>query len=190
VHNDPRVGESPAVMAALRSQLDLAMAAWQGMKVSYDANEEVANVRSQLTKLMTGNLPTEVAAAATALDTKLATIGGPQRRGAGRFGPPRQPGSLLPFLSINNQYNTVLGPLTQNGIDMAPTKAMVDTLESSCHEFQATASGWQAAVTTDLPAFNNMLAKNNLPQLRFNQTTIATPPNCTFGSPARTGGRK
>src|SRR5215813_8682235 len=49
VHNDPRIGESPPVMSALRAQDKLAMAAVQGMKDSYLANNDVAAVRAQLT---------------------------------------------------------------------------------------------------------------------------------------------
>src|SRR6478609_3303391 len=75
VHNDPRIGESAQVMAALRAQNKLAMAAWQGMKDSYTANEEVAALRAQLAALVRGSLPPDVATAATALDSKLATIG-------------------------------------------------------------------------------------------------------------------
>src|ERR1051326_8836982 len=81
VHNDPRIGESAAMMSALRAQHKLAMAAWQSMKDSYAANEEVAAVRAQLAALMKTSLPPDVAAAAIALDAKLATIGGVQRRG-------------------------------------------------------------------------------------------------------------
>src|ERR1043165_7722136 len=81
VHNNPRVGESAPVMSSLRAQNKLAMAAWQGMKDSYAANEEVIVMRAQLAALVKGTLPPEVAAAAIALDAKLATIGGVQRRG-------------------------------------------------------------------------------------------------------------
>src|SRR6185369_9456356 len=81
VHNDPRVGEGAAVMAALRTQNKLAMAAWQGLKDSYAANEEVAAVRAQLAAIMKGSPPPEVATAATALDAKLATLGAAGGRG-------------------------------------------------------------------------------------------------------------
>src|SRR5260370_30365353 len=47
VHNDPRIGESAAVMSALRAQNNLAMAAWRDMKDSYAANQEVAGAASQ-----------------------------------------------------------------------------------------------------------------------------------------------
>src|SRR6185436_7247114 len=67
LHNDPRIGESAGVMLALRAQNKLALAAWQSMKDSYVANEEVAAVRAQLAALRRGSLPPEVAAAATAL---------------------------------------------------------------------------------------------------------------------------
>src|ERR1051325_5481483 len=124
------------------------MAAVQGMKDSYAANSEVAAVRAQLAAIPKSSMPADVVTAATALDTKLATFGGPQRGGrgpgGGRFGAPaRAPGSLLSFVAVNNLFNTILGPLSQNGIDMAPTKAAVNTLESACNECSMTANGWK-----------------------------------------------
>ncbi len=56
------------------------------MKDSYAANEEVAAVRAQLAAIARGSLPPDVATAATALNAKLATIGGargPGGRGGG-----------------------------------------------------------------------------------------------------------
>jgi hypothetical protein len=189
VHNDPRVGESAAMMSALRAQNKLAMAAWQSMKDSYTANEEVTAVRAQLAAIVRGSAPPEVVTAATALDAKLATIGGAPRggRGGGGFGAAaRVPGSLLTFFSINGIFNTVLGPLTQNGIDMAPTKAEVDTWETGCKEFTATAGAWKTMLGTDLVAFNSLLTKNNLTPLKTTPTTVQAPASCTFGAAPRT----
>src|SRR5256885_6673338 len=129
LHNDPRIGESPGVMSALRAQNKLAMAAVLGMKDSYAANEEVAAVRAQLAAIARGSLPPDVATAATALDAKLATIGGaraPGRGGGGVCGPPKGPRSMIPFTPISALFNTGLAPLTQNGIHQAPTKAEGD----------------------------------------------------------------
>jgi hypothetical protein len=70
VHNDPRIGESTKMMSSLRLQNKLALAAVEGMKDSYTANEEVSAVRAQLAKLKSSSLPADVATAATALDTK------------------------------------------------------------------------------------------------------------------------
>src|ERR1041384_4593791 len=189
--NDPRVGQSAALMSALRAQAKLASAAVQGMKESYDANEEVAAIRVQLASMMRGSLPPDVATAATALDAKLATlgaIGGRAPRGGGGFGggPARAPGSLLPFYSINGLFNTVLGPLTQNGIDMWPTKAEVDTWESGCKEDAATANAWKTMLSVDLVGFNSLLTKNNLTPLKLPPTALAVPASCTFVWPTAT----
>jgi len=193
VHNDPRVGESAEVMTALRAQNKLAMAAVQGMKDSYVANEEVAAVRAQLAGLPKGSLPPDVATAATALDAKLASIGGMRGGrgfgGGGFGGPARVPGSLLTFFAINGIFNTVLGPLTQNGLDMAPTKAEIDTLETGCKEFTATANAWKTMLNADLVEFNSLLTKNNLTPLKIAPTALTAPASCTFVWPT-TSGRK
>jgi hypothetical protein len=175
------------MIAALRAQDNLAMAAVQGMKDSYAANSEVAAVRAQLAAIPRGSLPADVATVATALDTKLATIGGPQRGGrgpgggGGGFGAPvRAPGSLLTFIAVNNLFNTVLGPLSQNGIDMPLTKAEVDTWEYGCKEFTATANAWQTMLGVDLVNFNSLLTKNNLTPLKITPTATAVPSSCTF----------
>jgi photosystem II stability/assembly factor-like uncharacterized protein len=190
VHNDPRLGEGATEMAALRAQEKLAMATVQGMKDSYAANEEVVAVRAQLAAL-TKPLPQDVATAATALDAKLMTFGGaPPRggRGGGGFGgPARLPGSLLTFTAINGLFNTVLGPLTQNGIDMAPTKAEVDTWESGCKEFTATGNAWKTMLDVDVVGFNSLLTKNNLTPLRITPTAFIAPPSCTFVWQSATG---
>ena len=196
VRNDPRVGESPSMMTALRTQNKLALAAVQGMKDTYAANSEVAAVRAQLAAIPRGSLPPDVATAAAALDTKLATFGGPQRGGRGPGGgggfggPARLPGSVLSFITINNLFNTVLGPLSQNGIDMAPTKAAVNTVESACTEFTATASGWKKVLDTDLVEFNTLLSRNNLTPLKLTQTAVNAPASCTFTPSATTRGSK
>jgi len=196
VRNDPRLGESPSMMAALRAQDKLAMAAVQGMKDSYSANSEVAAVRAELAAIPRNSLPADVATAATALDTKLATFGGPQRGGGrgpggggGFGGPVRTPGSLLSFIAINNLFNTVLGPLSQNGIDMAPTKAQVDTLQSACGEFTSTANGWKKMLDSDLADFNSLLTRNNLAPLKLTPTAVSLPSSCSFTG-ANTRGSK
>jgi photosystem II stability/assembly factor-like uncharacterized protein len=192
VRNDPRIGESATVISTLRAQDKLAMAAVSGMKDSYLANSEVAAVRTQLNAIPRGSLPAEVATAAAALDTKLTSFGSPQRGGRGGGGggfggPVRLPGSILSFTAINNLFNTVLGPLTQNGIDMAPTKAQVDTWESGCKEFTTTASGWKTFLDVDLAGFNALLVKNNLTPVKIPASAVTAPASCTFVSPPARG---
>jgi hypothetical protein len=178
-------------MSALRTQNKLAMAAWQSMKDSYAANEEVAAVRAQLAAIIKGTLPPDVVTAANALDAKLATLGAAGGRGlrggggGGGFGggPARVPGSVLTFYSINGTFNTVLASLAQNGIDMPPSKAQVDTWESGCGEFTSTLSAWKTMLSGDLLTFNALLMKNNLTPLKIIATPLVAPPSCAFVPP-------
>ena len=196
VHNDPRVGEGANVMSALRTQNKLAMAAWQSMKDSFAANEEVAAVRTQLAAIVRGSLPPDVATAATALDAKLATLGAAGGRGSrggglgGGFGaaPARVPGSVLTFYSINGTFNSVLAPLAQNGIDMPPSKAQIDTWESGCKEFTSTLNAWKTMWTADLMTFNGLLTKNNQTPLKITPAPLVAPASCTFVWPKGTAG--
>jgi hypothetical protein len=176
------------------------MAASQSMKDSYTANEEVGAVRAELAAVPRTSLPADLATAATALDAKLATIGGaraPGGRGGGGGGggfgggpgPARAPGSVIPFSSINALFNTVLAALAQDGIDMPPTKAEVDTLESGCREFTATLNAWKTMLGAGLVEFNSLLTKNNLTPLNITPTALAVPASCTFVWPAPTAGR-
>ena len=148
------------------------------------------NCHNQPDSLKNSRLTT--VAAATALDTKLATIGGARapggRGGGGGFGgaPTRVPGSVLTFSSINALFNTVLAPLTQNGIDMPPTKAEVDTWESGCKEFTATLNAWKTMLGVDLVGFNSLLTKNNLTPLKITPVALALPASCTFVWPTAT----
>jgi hypothetical protein len=188
IHNDPRVGESPAIMAALRKQNDLAMAAWLGMRDAYYANEEVAELRAQLAAVMKGNLPKEVADAAAALEAKLATFGGAARGGGrgggggggGRGGGGNAPGGITPFNALNASFNNVLAPISQDGIDMPPSKAQIDTWESGCRAYTATVNAWKTMLDESFFTFNSQLTKNNLQALKI-PATPAAPPSCTFG---------
>ena len=95
VVNDPRVGESPALMADLRTQSKLTMLSVQGMEHSFAGHEEVNAVKDQLATLRKGNLPADVADQAKTLDAGLTKIGGVTqggiRRRGWRPGPWRRP---------------------------------------------------------------------------------------------------
>jgi photosystem II stability/assembly factor-like uncharacterized protein len=199
VHNDPRIGEGATVMAALRTQNKLALAAWQGMKDAYAGNEEVAAMRAQVAAIAGASLPPDVASAATALDAKLATFGGATGRGGGRGGGGGggggrgggggASGGVTAFNAINGTFNTVLAPMAQNGLDMPPSKAMVDTWESACKELSATVGAWKATLGVDLVAFNSLLTKNNQAALKITPTAMTAPASCTFAPPAPPAGR-
>src|SRR5579864_2541805 len=88
VMNDPRVGESPALMDALRTQNQLTFLSMQGMEHSFEGHEEVNAVQDQLATLMKGKLPADVAEQAKTLEASLTKIGGvmPAGGGGGGFG--------------------------------------------------------------------------------------------------------
>jgi hypothetical protein len=92
----------------------------------------------------------------------------------------------LAFYSINGLFNTVLGPLAQNGIDIPPTKAEVNTWDSACKEYVATANAWKTMLGVDLVEFNSLLTKNNLAPLKTPTTALAVPASCTFVWPKAT----
>lgn len=180
VRNDPRVGETPAVMAALEQQHRLTMAAYNGMKESYAGNDEVLAVRHQLDALMQGSLPADVAGQAKAVETKLATFGGVvEARRGGFFGGPRpQPGAMQSFQALNNSLNTMVS-MMQVGMDMAPTPAQIATWQHDCTEYNRTVTAWKVMQSQDLAAFNKLLAQNNLQPITVTPTPL-TDPSCSF----------
>jgi photosystem II stability/assembly factor-like uncharacterized protein len=191
LHNDPRVGESPATLAALKSQHNLTQLAYQAMKDTYAANEEVAAVRAQVTPLMTSS-NADTAAKAKELDTKLATFGGAVqgggRGGGGGFGGGRggaaTPGAMS-FMQLNNSFGTMVS-MMQVGLDMAPTGAQINTWESNCKNYNTTVAAWKKAQSDELAAFNTVLTTNKLPPVAVGPSKVATAV-CGFASlpPAR-----
>jgi photosystem II stability/assembly factor-like uncharacterized protein len=193
VHNDPRVGESAAVMNALRAQNKLIMSAYQGMKDADAGNSEVAAVRAQVAALAAGALPPDVATAVTALDAKLATFGGATGRGGrgggggggggGRGGGGAAPGGVTSFTALNGTFNSIVA-LMQNGMDMAPTKAQIDTWEATCRNYGETVAAWKAMQGVDVVAFNSVLTRNNQQALKITPTALTAPASCTYTPPA------
>ncbi|HEY7856209.1 MAG TPA: hypothetical protein VIC32_07180, partial [Terriglobales bacterium] len=180
VNNDPRQPVTPQLMAAMRAQQTITLDAYEGMKESYAANEEVGQVRAQLASLMARQLTPELETQAKALDTKLATFGGQPaaRGGGGPFGGgrggPRAPGSMLSFLAVNNSFNVTVSA-AQVGLDMAPTQSQIDTWLADCKEFNNTIEGWKKMTSEDLANFNKALQQNQQQPLSVPATRIAGP---------------
>jgi len=160
VHNDPRVGESPAILSALKSQSALTARAYQGMKDSYAANEEVAAARAKVAQAAAGQ--GDAAAKAKELDTKLAAFGGATGgrggRGGGGFGgggrgSAAEPGAMQSFIALNNAFSAIVSAM-QVGLDMPPTKAAIDSWETDCKNYNTTLTAWKRAVSEDLAAYN------------------------------------
>ncbi len=176
VHNDPRVGESAATLAALKSQARLTQLAYQGMKNSYAGNEEVAAVRAQLAPMVQSDPK------AKELDTKLATFGGAvegrggRGGGGGGFGGRgggQAANAMQSFIQLNNTFNAIVS-MVQVGLDMAPTPAQIDTWEADCKAYNTTVAAWKKLQSEDLASFSGVKVT----------PTKLTPAVCTFGAPA------
>ena len=183
VMNDPRVGQSPALMAALRAQNEFALLSYHGMQQSFRGHDEVDGIRTQLASLMQGTLPADVAAQAKALDAGLVKIGGATTGGfgggggGGRRGGPADPGALQSFSDLNNGYSTIVSML-QVGLDMAPTPTQIATWEVDCNNFNKTDAAWKT-MQQQLADFNAVLVRNHLQELRIAPTKLTASP-CSF----------
>jgi hypothetical protein len=181
VMNDPRVGESPALMDALRTQNKLTLLSVQGMEHSFEGHEEVNAVQDQLATLMKGNLPADVAAQTKTLEASLTKIGGgmPAGGGGGGFGrrAASNPNALQSFFELNNAFNTMVS-MMQVGLDMAPTPAQIATWQKDCADLSHTTTAWEDALK-QVTDFNAMLVKNNLQEMKVAPTKV-TVSTCSF----------
>jgi photosystem II stability/assembly factor-like uncharacterized protein len=182
VVNDPRVGESPALMTALRSQNKLTLLAMHGMEQSFAGHDEVEAVRGQLASLTQGDVPADVAAKAKVLEAGLVKVGGVLPAGGfggggGRRGP-AAPDALQSFLELNTTYSSVVS-IMQVGLDMAPTSAQIDTWESGCTHYNQTLAAWKA-MQPQISDFNALLTKSNLHPLSLSPTKMTNESTCKF----------
>jgi len=180
VVNDPRVGQSPELMAGLRSQNQLTLLSLQGMEQSDAGYEEVKAVTDQLATLMHGDLPADVAAQAKTLDGSLTKIRGVVPAGfEGGPGRPPAPDPKAPksFVELNNAYNTMVS-MVQVGLDMAPTPTQVATWESDCNDYNRTVDAWKN-LQQPITDFNALLAKDQLHEITLTPTKL-TAASCSF----------
>ena len=181
VVNDPRAGQSPELMAALRSQNKLTLLALQEMGQSYLGHAEVEAVKVQLASLMKNNPPADVATQAKTLDGNLTKLGGvaPAPGAMGGFGRlgPSDPNAIKSFVELNNEYN-VLVSMMQVGMDMTPTPAQIATWESDCDSYNHTVAAWKGA-QQQITNLNALLVKNQLHELTLAPTKVASA-SCSF----------
>ena len=186
VINDPRVGQSPALMAALRAQDQLTMLAYHGLQQSYQAHDEVAGVETQLTSLMKAKLPAEVDSQAKKLEDSLKKIAGVKPDENEFFRRPTpDPKAMKSFLDLNDDYNTLVS-MMQVGLDMAPTSTQIATWESDCRNYNRTVTAW-SATKKQIGDFNAVLAKNHLQELKVESGKVADPP-CSWNAGSREPG--
>jgi hypothetical protein len=180
VINDPRVGQSPELMASLRTQNRLTLLSVEGMKHSFAGYDEVDVVKKQLASLLQSNLPDDVAKQAKTLDASLTKIGGvvpPPGGGGGANRRPPDPNAMQSFADLNNSYNTMVS-MIQVGLDMTPTPTQIATWEKDCANYNRTLAAWNG-MQQQIKDFNAVLTKNNLQELNVRSTGL-TNASCSF----------
>lgn len=176
VMNDPRVGQSPALMAGLRAQNRITLLSVHGMQQSFDGFNEVNAVRGQIAALMHNNLPDDVATQAKALDANLLKVGGAMPAGGGFRRAAPDPKALQSFFDLNNTYSAMVS-MMQVGMDMAPTPTQIATWQDDCASYNHTLAAWKAQ-HQPIDDFNALLTKNNLQTLN-NPATQLTETACS-----------
>ncbi len=177
VLNDPRVGQSPELMTALRAQNQLTLLSMQGMRQSFLGRNEVDAVRSQLASLMQGKLSDTLAGQARDLDASLLKIGGTLPAGGGFRRTTPDPGAMQSFFDLNNTFSTMVS-MMQVGMDMAPTPTQVATWESDCTNYNRTLAAWQS-MRQQISDVNVLLAKESLTALDVEPSKLAAS-TCSF----------
>lgn len=172
VKNDPR---SSAKTSDVRAQSGLLMKYYQGSKESWDAYNQISAMRSSLASYTHGSGPAEIATAATALDAKLAALGGSTDRGRGGFGGGGGGGATPPpnFVAINGTMSQALTAF-DNG-DMAPSESMRSGYIAKCADLKTAITSWKTINTVDLPAFNAILTRNNVKPITASSPVLAIP---------------
>ena len=198
VRNDPRVGESPRVMADLREKNRLILSAYQSAKDSFAGNSEVLAVRQQVASIKGNQIPDDVAKATKEIEAKLVSFGGivaspAGQGGGGGFGGRGRnetlpPGAVKPFNTLNANFNAIVST-SQVGLDEAPTQAEIDTWESDCKDYNAALTAWKKVQSKDLVSFNELLGKNHLSLVQVSPSTLADPV-CKFSLPAKAPAKK
>ena len=186
VVNDPRVGQTPAIMAALREQNKLATLTMAAMEQTYNGHGEVDAVKAQLDSLIKGSVPADVEAQAKTLDASLTKLGGvlptPGAFAMPRLGP-RDPKAIQSFLELNNELNSLVS-MFQVGMDVPLTAEQIDTWETDCNGYNRTLAAWKGA-GQQIADFNTLLSKNQLHELTYTPTKL-TDDSCSF-TPAASG---
>jgi photosystem II stability/assembly factor-like uncharacterized protein len=181
VINDPRVGQSPALMAALRVQSKITLLSVEGMRQSNEGYDEVDAIRKQLAALIESKPSADVAGQAKTLDASLMKIGGtlPVGGGGGARRPPADPTALQSFFDLNNAYNTMVS-MMQVGLDMAPTPTQIATWKSDCADYNRTTETWKG-MQQKITDFNALLVENHLQPMDVEPIKL-TGEVCTFVS--------
>jgi photosystem II stability/assembly factor-like uncharacterized protein len=170
VHEDPRIGESPAVIAGLLAQFDLEQKTVAGMVASNTGYNQASQLRTQLKELTGQALPPAAAQAVSAADARMAPVQGQLSAAvSGPYGVPAYTGNPG-FTGVNGAFAGLM-VIVEYESDHAPVDAQVKAFHDYCTDLDNNLALWRTINTVDVPALNEVLRKNDLKPL-----TPAAPP--------------
>jgi hypothetical protein len=158
---DPRVSAS---QAALEQQLTLERKTTDMVTLTYGLYHYALALREAVEgdqKKLENQDPATVAAL-KAFNTKLGAIQGAEGRGFGGGAP----GGARPkptFTSLNGEFGSLATVI--DSADTGPTPAMESSFNDYSHDLQTDITAWNDLLKSDLPALNDMLAKQKLSAL-------------------------
>ena len=187
VREDPRLGESPAVMAGLRAQFDLEQKNVAGMEASSTAYRQLDRMRARL-KELSEHGPAAVAEAVNALDAKVAPIGGQMSAAvSGAYGVPAYTGNPG-FTGVNGAFAGLM-VIVEYESDHAPVETQLKAFHDFCTDLNRNLALWRTINTVDVPKVNQLLAGSNLQPV----TPASPPADLACGAPpagfAEVGGK-
>jgi len=157
VKMDPRVSVGIGV---LRQQLDLEIKIADSIARSYDAFQQIRDLRRQLKDLQTKteNDPKnkDVAEKAKALDAKVLEIGG---SGQAQYPPPTEP----TLAALNDALSTLA--VNVDGADATPTVQAKEAFETYQSLVSRRLEEWSTVKGKELEAFNGLLRERGLPAI-------------------------
>jgi photosystem II stability/assembly factor-like uncharacterized protein len=165
---DPRVKTSPE---DLRRQFDLDRKIAGDLHRDYQAVQQARNLRAQLKSITAAKPNSEIARAASGLETKGEKLEGTAGGYGTRYLSTPEGRSLS---RLNAGFNAVVSAL--DTADAAPTTqetAVVADLEKALDE---QLSAWDEIKTKDVPELNNRLKQSGLPEIDLNKTVAGESP--------------
>src|SRR5216683_2911365 len=153
VKMDPRVA---ATRNELQSSLELQLKISALLGKNFDGYQQTKELRTRLAELMKRPKEDSVAVAASALDPKIAALGGEPT-------PILEAPKTTSFMAVNDTLTALMALV--DGADFAPSEESFSAYRRICNGFNEARAAWQELKNKEVAALDTLLGKSNLPAL-------------------------
>ena len=150
VKMDPRVA---AAHNELQDSLELQLKISALLGKNFDGYQQTKELRTRLAELMKRPKEDSVAVAASALDAKIAALGGEPT-------PILEAPKTTSFMAVNDTLTALMALV--DGADFAPSEESFAAYRRICKGENEALAGWQELKSKDVAALNTLLGKSNL----------------------------